>query len=165
MAGTAIRRIGPDEWVLLRRLRLEALQEAPAAFGSTYEQELAFDEERWRSRLETSAYFVAEFDHEVVGMVCAVRLAEPDDERPPTMELVSMWVAPGQRRRGTGALLVDAVLGYARSEGEPVVGLWVAKGNEVAEALYRSAGFERTREEQGMPGRPEECEVRMAISL
>lgn len=165
MADPVIRRVGSDDWALLRRLRLEALQESPAAFGSTYERELAFDEDRWRSRLETTAYFVAETDGEAIGLVCAFRHLESDGDPPPAMELVSMWVAPGHRRRGAGVLLVDAVLRHARAEGEPMVGLWVAAGNEPAEALYRSAGFERTTEEQAMPGRPEECEVHMTVTL
>jgi GNAT superfamily N-acetyltransferase len=164
MGDLVIRRLGPDEWELLRRLRLDALQESPAAFLSTYEREVAFDEERWRSRLETSAYFVAATDGTEIGMVCAVRHAEPADDRP-TMELVSMWVAPDHRRRGAGAQLVEKVLDYAREQGEPLVGLWVAGGNERAEALYRAAGFERTGEEQEMPGAPDGCEVRLTISL
>jgi ribosomal protein S18 acetylase RimI-like enzyme len=160
-----IRLLDPDDWEVLRRIRLEALEESPAAFGSTLERDAAFDEARWRSRLETSSYFVAESDSGVIGLACAFRDAEPDGGGPPTMELVSMWVAPGQRRRGAGAQLVTTVLGHARAEGEPLVGLWVAAGNEAAEALYRAAGFARTGEEQGMPGRPGELEVRMTIRL
>lgn len=161
----AIRRLTPDEWQLLRRVRLDALRESPAAFASSVEREAAFDEARWRFRLESSAYFVAERDGEVVGMACAVRHVEPDSDLPPAMELVSMWVAPAYRRGGVGARLVAEVLDFARGEGEPLLGLWVAGGNEQAEAFYRGAGFERTGEQQGMPQRPERCEVRMTIPL
>lgn len=165
MSDVVIRRLGSDDWQLLRDLRLAALQESPAAFLSTYDREASFDEATWRSRLETSAYFVAEAEGAAIGMVCAYRHAEPESDGPPEMELVSMWVGPDRRRRGIGARLVANVLEYARDEGEPLVGLWVAAGNETAEALYRAAGFERTGEEQEMPGRPDGCEVKLTVTF
>lgn len=164
MNETLIRRLVANEWELLRDLRLAALKESPDAFGSVLESELTFDEAKWRSWLETSAYFVAEAGGSTIGMACAVRISEPGGDFRPTMELVSMWVAPQHRRQGVGAALVARVLDYAREEGEPLVGLWVAAGNEPAEALYSTAGFVRTGEEQTMPSRPTESEVRMTVS-
>ena len=42
-----IRRIGADEWGELRDLRLRALQDAPDAFGSTYEEESIRTDAEW----------------------------------------------------------------------------------------------------------------------
>lgn len=164
MTEPTIRKLRPDEWALLRRLRLEALQESPSAFGSTFERELSFDEATWRSRLETSAFFVAGTGDEVLGMACAFR-PEPGGDVPSTMQLVSMWVAPGHRRRGVGSQLLSAVLEYARAHGESRLGLCVAEGNEPAATLYRAAGFEPTGEMQPMRGRPDERELHMTVSL
>jgi ribosomal protein S18 acetylase RimI-like enzyme len=159
-----IRKLLPDEWALLRHLRLEALQESPSAFGSTFERELGFDEATWRSRLETSAFFVAESGDDVLGMACAFR-PEPHGDDPSTMQLVSMWVSPRYRRRGVGSQLVSAVLEYARARGESKLGLCVAVGNEPAVTLYRAAGFEPTGEMHAMQGRPGERELHMTASL
>ena len=45
-----IRRIRPNEWHLLRELRLQALADAPLAFAATLAQEEAFPEKLWRER-------------------------------------------------------------------------------------------------------------------
>ena len=37
-----------EEWQVLRDFRLEALQDAPGAFGSTYEEQAALGEAEWR---------------------------------------------------------------------------------------------------------------------
>ena len=43
------------EWELYRSIRLEALQNAPYAFGSNYEREIAFTEEKWKDCAESRA--------------------------------------------------------------------------------------------------------------
>lgn len=64
----------PERWREAKRLRLEALREESAAFASSYEDELAFRDEVWRTRL-TSAFerdgnltFFAEVDGALIGM-------------------------------------------------------------------------------------------------
>ncbi len=46
-----VRRIGADEWSAFREVRLAALAESPAAFGSTLEREIAFDDDVWQERV------------------------------------------------------------------------------------------------------------------
>lgn len=128
-----------DEWELFRSLRLTALQEAPYAFGSTYEGEAYAGADWWRERLADRARFVAEVDGQAAGMVSG-----GDSGTEGTAAITAMWVEPGFRRHGVGALLVESVLEWARSNGYADVVLWVTAGNEEAERLYQRHAFVRT---------------------
>ena len=48
-----------DDWQVLRDIRLEALRDAPAAFGSTYERESGRGEARWRDWIARGGTFLA----------------------------------------------------------------------------------------------------------
>ena len=50
-----IREVLPDDWEVMRDIRLAALREAPYAFGSTYAREAPFTEARWRARISDRA--------------------------------------------------------------------------------------------------------------
>lgn len=67
-----LHKIGVDDWPLWRRLRLEALAEAPHAFSATlaYWQGEGDTEARWRGRLsDVPLNIVAEWQKTFAGMV------------------------------------------------------------------------------------------------
>jgi GNAT superfamily N-acetyltransferase len=152
-----IRRLTPDEWQVFRQVRLAALQEAPYAFGSTYERESVADERSWRERLANRTQLVAEIEGGVAGMAAGIRSDES------SAALISMWVAPPARGKGVGARLVNAVLDWAEQEGYDSVSLWVTDGNVVAERLYERCGFARTGAVQ--PIHPSEPRVEYEMSI
>jgi ribosomal protein S18 acetylase RimI-like enzyme len=132
--------LGPDDWRLWRELRLAALAEAPAAFGSTMaDWSGAGDtERRWRERLAGVALnLILTWENEPVGMVSALA---PDGAG--LIELISLWVAPSARGRGVGDEAVRQVVAWARRE-HPAgrVVLDVKSDNERAIGLYRRHGF------------------------
>lgn len=43
-------KLDPKDWEKYKKIRLEALQENPEAFGSSYEKEIAFPDETWQER-------------------------------------------------------------------------------------------------------------------
>jgi GNAT superfamily N-acetyltransferase len=126
----------PDDWALLRTLRLRALAEDPHAFGSTHAREVEFDEAIWRERTARMVY--ATVDGEPAGIAGA---GLPDDE---SVELLGMWTAPEFRGCGVGRALVDWVITGARERGRRRVGLWYADGNDSARRLYERCGFVET---------------------
>lgn len=162
MGGVVVvREVTPDDWALLRDMRLAALSEAPSAFGSTYAREAPFTEEQWRGRISDRA--VTFFAH-------VTKESEPaglagvwvDDGG---AELVSMWVRPAARGRGAGEALVTAAAGWARGRGHDSLYLWVTESNEAAGRLYGRCGFTPTGERQPLPSNPALAEVRMRRPL
>ena len=140
-----VRTLSPDDWQLWRTLRLDALAEAPDAFGSRLADWLGDNdrEERWRGRLSVQGSFnvVAVLDGQPVGMASGVPTT--DDS---VVELISMWIAPTARGRGVGDALVKAIEQWARSRGAEVMRLDVADGNRAASQLYQRNGFTFTGE-------------------
>lgn len=132
--------LSEQDWRDWRNMRLQALADAPAAFGSTLaEWSGASDrEERWRARLrEVALNLVLTLDGQPAGMVSATAPG-PDGD----VELTSMWVVPHARGRGVGDAAIEAVLAWAQREhpGAPVV-LSVKTANAAAARLYRRHGF------------------------
>jgi ribosomal protein S18 acetylase RimI-like enzyme len=140
-----VQALTPSDWQTWRELRLSALAEAPAAFGSRLADWQDAEEERWRDRLAVpgSVNFIALLAGKPAGMASGV----PGENGIP--ELISMWVSPAGRGKGVGDRLVQAVAQWAQSRGASMLLLEVAEDNEHAAALYRRNGFADTGELTG----------------
>jgi ribosomal protein S18 acetylase RimI-like enzyme len=156
---TELRTVGPDDWRTMRDIRLDALREAPYAFGSTYAREVAFPEQTWRDRASlrrTLLAYLPEFGEPPVGLVASI------EEVPGELELVSMWVRPQARGRQVGSALVEAVVEVAGTRRLPRVHLWVTETNKPGRRLYERCGFTPTGERQPLPSDPALMELAMA---
>jgi GNAT superfamily N-acetyltransferase len=152
-----VRRVVPDEWQMVRRLRLAALEDAPYAFLTTLAEARAHPEQLWRDRIVDNPHFLAFLDDEPVGMTVVI----PADEG---RHMVGVWVAPRARGRGVIDALIDAALAWSREQGDTELGLWVVEGNDRAERAYARCGFQRTGDTQPVPGRPDEVELEMTYA-
>ena len=136
----AVRRAVLGDEPILRALRLQALTDAPGAFGSTYERELARTPADWQRWLSPGATFVLEGSDGPCGIVaCARDTAEAAD-----VELMAMWVNPIARGCRDGDALVAAVLAWAKAEGATVVRLKVVPDNQRARRFYERNRFRLT---------------------
>lgn len=136
----AVRRIGPDDWPLWRRLRRAALADAADMFGATLAEWSGAGDtgERWRARLRDVALnLVLDCDGAPAGMVSADL---PDDDG--LVMIRSLWIAPTARGRGVGDEAVRQVVAWA-ADAHPGsrVALSVRTGNEPALRLYHRHGF------------------------
>jgi GNAT superfamily N-acetyltransferase len=157
-----IREVAPDDWQVMRDIRLEALREAPYAFGSTYAREALFTEAQWRGRIS---------DRAVTYLAYLPDLAEPAGiagvyaEADGSAELVSMWVRPAARGHKVGESLIEATATWARARDFDALYLWVTESNPRARLLYQRCGFTATGERQPLPSDPALPEIRMRRSL
>jgi RimJ/RimL family protein N-acetyltransferase len=138
-----VRQLRPDDHELLRTLRLRSLQDAPSAFGSSYEREAAFTTDMWKHRLRPDGHrnFVGEAtDGTPAGLVAVGR----DESDPRVAWLLGMWVDPSARGTGLADELISTVIRTAVRDGYTTVRLHVADGNDRAERAYARHGFART---------------------
>jgi GNAT superfamily N-acetyltransferase len=106
-----VRAAAMEDWQVLRDIRLDALRDAPNAFGSTYAKQAASVEADWRRRISRGGTFFA-YIPEVNGTQ-PTGLVGGFQEEPSTVELVSLWVRPQARGLGVGEALVNAVIDWA----------------------------------------------------
>jgi ribosomal protein S18 acetylase RimI-like enzyme len=136
----SVRRAVPGDEALLKKLRLQALSDVPAAFGSTYERELArtiADWQRWFSPGVTLLWSDAD---EPFGLVAGMR----DDADAGIAHLMAMWVHPSFRGSGAADDLVGALVAWARSEEFALLRLNVMQDNLRAVRFYQRCGFRLT---------------------
>ena len=126
-----------------RRLRLEALQNEPKAFGSSFEAEIGLRLSHYRERLTHSAenYVLgAWLDAELIGIVGFVRETAPN--RAHVGSVWGLYVSPHHRKRGVGRrLLVDSIERSRRLPGLERLRVTVLSDNAQARRFYESLGF------------------------
>jgi len=159
-----VREAVSGDWQALRDIRLEALRDAPTAFGSTYEREAHRGEAHWRDRSSRGGTFLA-YLPDPSGPSDPAGLIGGYQEDPVTVGLVSMYVRPRARGRGVGEALVAAVVNWAGQRDAATVHLWVTTTNTPARALYERCGFALTGEQQPLPSDPTLGEVAMSRTL
>jgi ribosomal protein S18 acetylase RimI-like enzyme len=96
---------------------------------------------------------------------CGIVGAFLDAKDPTQALLVSMWTAPQYRQRGTGRLLVDAVVRWAQERGARTLLLMVTSNNDPAMRFYERLGFARTGRTEPYPNNPDVIEYEMGRSL
>jgi GNAT superfamily N-acetyltransferase len=133
-----VRKTVTGDWRALRDIRLEALRDAPTAFGSAYEHEAVRGEARWRDWIARGGTFLAYLpdlsSSDPAGLIGGYQ------EDPVTVELVSMYVRPRARGRGVGKALVATIIDWATARQATAVHLWVTETNAPARALYQRCG-------------------------
>jgi RimJ/RimL family protein N-acetyltransferase len=137
-AEASVRRLLAEDAALYREIRLEALQDAPEWFGSTFAEESARPLPGFADRLRHSAVFGAFDGEELIGI--AAFFGRQSRKEAHKGVLVGMYVRPQARGCGIGRHLVEAVIGHARRHVE-ILQLTVVKDNEPARRLYTRLGF------------------------
>jgi ribosomal protein S18 acetylase RimI-like enzyme len=139
-----VRRAAPGDEAVLRAIRIEALTEAPEAFGSTLERELARTPEDWRRWMSPGTVFIL---YDAGGQARGLVAGAAREDDPSAVQLMAMWVHPSLRGSGAAEALVAALAAWAAQRGVREIQLRVVKANERARRLYEREGFRQFGEE------------------
>jgi ribosomal protein S18 acetylase RimI-like enzyme len=161
-------RLAPDDWPAYREIRLRALAEDPQAFGESYANAAALPDARWRRRLEEAqagasrVLIFARRGERLVGVIAAVPYPTGGDAQPPATDdtrearIISVFVAPEERGRGTGARLMETILHDLMVTGRfDRVSLTVNRAQQAAVGLYCRFGFQVVGELDAVMGNGE----------
>ncbi len=140
-----IRRLTPADATAFHQLRLTGLQEAPVAFGASFEEEQALPLAEIETRLQLHAdrgAFGVFVDDALVG---AAGLGRERHAKLAHKGMIwGVYVAPSARGTGAGRALLQGVIDFAITVPSlRQLNLVVYVGNAGAIKLYESLGFVR----------------------
>ncbi len=141
-----IKPILPEDWRVLKDVRLRALADAPEAFGTTLAQAQAYSNAEWQARarrfseLPPATGCLAFVD----GMPCGMASAFPSAENTHAAELTAFWAAPEQRGQGVADAMAAFAAAWALAQGFAVLEATVVEDNHRAIVFYKKVGFEET---------------------
>jgi len=126
------------DWSVFQSLRLNALQEHPEAFGSSYEEEFIMSADSFKEAYKKCDIFGAFIDDALVG--CAGFFIQSPLKMCHRGVLSSMYVVPAYRNQGIANLLVKTIIDHAKQH---VLQLHatVVTSNQSAFNLYERNGF------------------------
>ena len=141
--GIIIRDASPTDAVLYRELRLEALQDSPAAFSADYQQNLNQPSKYWQDRLtmaeDEAIIFLAEHEGKLIGNTGIARGAPPKTRH--GAWIWGVYVTPEWRGLRIAEELIKSCITWAKAREIVLVKLGVAATNTSAIRCYERCGF------------------------
>jgi GNAT superfamily N-acetyltransferase len=139
-----IKQLQDDDAQAYADLRLQALTEAPLAFGSSPENDIGASLDRAREllgRLGPDSTILGSFDGDrLVGTTGLYRTPKPKTAH--KAHVWGMYVTPACRRQGRAEALLQATIDFARAlDGVDWIEIGVTSAAPEALALYEKAGF------------------------
>jgi ribosomal protein S18 acetylase RimI-like enzyme len=147
VTGVRIHRVGVDDWVSHRALRLDMLAADPEAFWADPDEARARTEQQWREEIAgPRLHLQARRGEDVLGGIALLPAGYTPEHVIPAdrAHIVSLWVRPAARGGGLTALLFAALARLSLDLGRPDLRLDVDETNLAAQRVYERLGFEAT---------------------
>jgi ribosomal protein S18 acetylase RimI-like enzyme len=137
-----IRLLKPEDAKEYKKIRLEALQNSPEAFSSSFDEEKGNPVEAYENRLHSAESFTfGAFERDRL-MGVTTFLKEKKSKLKHRANIVAMYVSPEKRGMGIGkSLMLAAIQKGKEMEEIEQINLCVVSTNESAKKLYTSLGF------------------------
>lgn len=134
-----VENLPPDRWKEFRELRLEALQNDPLAFGSSYEEEKNLIEDEWKRRIKNTLFALA--NDKLVGMI--VYIIDNKIKTKHIATIFGVYVKKEYRGQGIGKKLIESALVIIQKNVTvSKIKLTVNPEQKAAVKLYETFGFE-----------------------
>lgn len=164
-----LRSITADDGLLIKRVRLHSLKDAPHAFGvGSFDEESALPDAHWHELAAQLGGCDPRWQDRCVGFIlldgddaCGTATCYLCPSVTGRAYFTSAWIDPRYRRRGLGRQLVDAAIAWAKSHNADHLRLWVDDTNPSAVQFYQALGFVPTGETQ--PIHPDAAELQSAF--
>ena len=135
-----IKSLPEDRWEDSKFIRLEALKKESSAFGSSYEEEIKFTEDIWKSRIKNGIFALV--DDKPVGLTSYIVSSRIKQKH--KAEIHAVYVDKEFRGKGIGKMLIQKALDeIKKSPGIKKVELGVMSQQDAAIALYEHFGFKK----------------------
>lgn len=165
MESVTVRVLGVDQWCEYRAIRLAALKDSPHAFSSSFDVEMAHDEQRWRACMVRAHRLLAERDGGPVGVVSVGPTADEEG----SADVFGLWVTSAARNTGVAWRLVEAACDEALQSGWGHLYYWVGSQNGRAIGFASNFGFRPTSHRRTARTPCVDCgehqEIAMVLSL
>ncbi len=151
--GVRCRRVRAGEGPRLRAVRLRALQDAPAAFATSFETESRRPQRFWTrlarasDRAEQRLILVIDDGRQWTAMAASHWFDRPAG----VAQLWGLWVQAPDRGSGVASRLVAEVASWVQVQGGAQLRLGVIERAAELEDFYRRLGFTRTGETKALP--------------
>ena len=134
----ALRRLLRSDASVLKELRLYALQESAAFFGSSFDEEKNRSLQQFEDQIANDLVYGAFIDGELTGMACAY--VSPFKKMSHKLHVYGVFVHPAYRGKGIMKQLLERLLVDAFQSHEVALAS-VVNGNGTALALFLACGF------------------------
>jgi len=138
MNRVKIKLLSQFDWPLWKKIRLEALEKNPEAFGSSFEEESLSSDSDWESSLINSNIFGAFSQEILIGTAGFFTYAQYKQKHKGV--LFGVYVLPEFRNKKIADQLILAVLEHAKNK-VLQVHCTVVTQNPIAIRLYERHGF------------------------
>lgn len=138
MHSPIIRLLTPDEWPVLRELRLKALSDSPENIGGDLATESKWTETEWRAQLAKYDFMVASINGITIG---GMNIEKLKGDFGATCWIGSCWIDPEYRGRKVLRALFNYLDSVALISGWEIQGIGVFVDNVAAIAAWEKLGF------------------------
>ncbi len=137
------------EAVNIRRMVAGDAEEVAAIEAATFSVPWTVSGFKTALERRDTIFFVAEREKRIIGYAgFYISMDEAD--------ITNVAVAAGERKKGIGEMLMQAVIDTCKSKDVHMIGLEVRAGNEPAKQLYRKLGFKEVGLRKGFYEKPAE---------